>query len=62
MELRRLSKQIKALFTLSSGEGTIFISKGESYDLYYEEDKRFIIDNTGEKHYLSYSDLTQRFE
>lgn len=56
-----MKTEIKALYTLSNNEN-IYVSKGKVYDLHYENDKRYIIDNTGEKMFLSFSEMTTRFE
>lgn len=55
--------RIEALYTLSNGDGNIFISKGKIYEVNIEKDnKSFIYDNTGEKMYLNKETLSERFK
>jgi hypothetical protein len=57
-----MSKVITALYTLSDGKGTIYISKGKSYELLSEGKDNYIIDDTLKKMILSNEKLKERFQ
>lgn len=55
-------KMVKALYTLSNGEGIIHISKGRSYIIYFDGKNKYIINNIGEKMHLNDRTIKERFE
>jgi hypothetical protein len=57
-----MSKVITALYTLSDGKGTIYISKGKSYELYSQGKDNYIFDDTLKKMILNSETLKERFK
>lgn len=59
--MNKLKKSVKAFYTFN-GEGNILVSEGQSYEIYSDGGKLYIIDNTGYKNNISKKVLKSCFK